>query len=284
MASWNIVQQSIGDKHAVKIKRAFLDRIKLTDIRTNWTLVESVISQGYNAVYNSINWAKWLPGEQVKPAYNEMYNRSQIYLQKYAVKKEALSSTISPESFTMPNPAAEAWVLSWSANEIREITDQDMEMVRSIIANGMHQKLTYKKIAENLRQVIGLTGRQSQAVVNYRKALEDSGKKSELIDILVERYSNRMRKYRAETIALTESHTAVEEAWSDSVTAAVRQGVISPTEYELYWLVASDERLCPQCMALAGATSPPDVQLFKGHGIPPLHPRCRCVTILQRKR
>ena len=284
MASWNIVQQSIGDKHAVKIKRAFLDRIKLTDIRTNWTLVESVISQGYNAVYNSINWAKWLPGEQIKPAYNEMYNRSQIYLQKYAVKKEALSSTISPESFTMPNPAAEAWVLSWSANEIREITDQDMEMVRTIIADGMKQKLTYKKIAQNLRGVIGLTGRQSQAVVNYKKNLEDSGKPPEKVKSLVDRYAERMRKYRSETIALTESHTAIEEAWSDSVTAAVRQGIISPTEYELYWLVASDERLCPQCMALAGVTSPPDVQNFKGHGIPPLHPRCRCVTILQRKR
>ena len=284
MVSWNIVQQSIGDKNAVKIKRAFLDRAKLTDIRTNWPLVENAIPQGSNAVYNSINWAKWLPGEQVKPAYNEMYNRSKVYLQKYAVKKEDVGIQIAPDSFTMANPAAEAWLLEWSASEIREISYQDMETIRAILANGQKLQQTYKQTAKMIRSVIGLNSRQATAVMNYRKTLEDSGKSTEKVDTMAKRYTEKLLRYRSETIALTESHTATNQAWSDSVKEAVRKGDISVTEYEMYWLVAGDERLCDACMALSGATSSLDIQDFNGMGKPPLHPRCRCTTVVQRKR
>ena len=88
---WYKVMQSIGDKHAVKIRRSYLDRVRDTKSATDWTAVENTISQGAIAVYYSIQWSKWQPAKQVFPAYNEMYKRGVLYLQKYAVKKEAVS-------------------------------------------------------------------------------------------------------------------------------------------------------------------------------------------------
>ena len=284
MASWNVTQQAIGDKHAVRIRRAFLDRIKLTDIRTNWENVENAISQGENAVYNSIQWAKWIPGEQMAPAYNDMYYRAKEHLQNDVINKELSGTKISPESFTMPNPEAEAWLLSYSAKEIVEITLQDRETIRVILATGAKAQQTYRKTAADLRQVIGLNSRQATALQNYKANLIKSGKSPEKVKAMSDRYAAKLLRYRSTTIALTESHTATNQAWHDQVMAAVKDASLDPKQFEMYWHVARDERLCERCMALAGATSPIDVQDFKGQGIPPLHPRCRCVTIMRRKR
>lgn len=216
--------------------------------------------------------------------YLDMYNRSKSYLQKAAIKKAYIDVDVDAESFRMPNPQAERWLLNFSSTEIQRITEAEMKMVREALAWGQKNLKTHKETAKEIQKTIGLTDKQYGAWTKYRNKLIESGMKLLQVDKATARYYNRMLKYRAETIALTESHTATNRAWHDSVLDAVRQGAISSEEYEMYWLVAPDERLCDQCAAMAGATSPPHVQDFNGRGIPPLHPRCRCTTVVRRKR
>lgn len=280
---WYKVQVSIGDKHAARIKRAFLNRTLQTRDATAWSEVEKAIPAGAMVVYNTIQWGKWLPGEQVKPAYGEMYERSRLYLQKYAVEKAEQKFVFDPETFRMPNPEAERWLLQWSATEITNLARQDRDVVREVLSNGMKDKKTVKQIAKELKQVIGLNERQYVAWNNYRANLIKNGMSPARVETLSEKYYNKLAKYRAETVGLTESHTATNEAWSDQVRTMTREGTLDARRYEMSWLVTPDDRLCEVCQAMVGSTSSLEAQNFNGVGIPPRHPRCRCVTIIKRK-
>lgn len=277
---WYKVMQSIGDKHAVKIRRSYLDRVRKTDSATAWTEVENSISQGAVAVYYSIQWSKWQPAKQVAPAYIEMYNRSISYLQKYVVSKEAVSLIIDDNSFTMPNPAAENWLLDFAGTEITALSQQDLKMVRAVLAEGQAKKWTYKETAKVLRQVIGLNEPQYRAWQKYTDNLQvPASRRAELS----ERYYNKLLKYRAETIGLTESHKATGKAWTNAVDKYVQDGTLSKDKYEYYWLTAPDERMCDICGGMSGETTDLTSRSFPGGEFPPIHPRCRCTAIVKRK-
>lgn len=278
---WYKVMQSIGDKHAVKIRRSYLDRVRDTKSATDWSEVENSISQGAIAVYYSIQWAKWQPAKQVFPAYNEMYKRGNLYLQKYAVKKEAVSFVVDENSFTMPNPEAETWLLEYAGTEITMLSSQDLKMVRAVLAEGQAQKWTYKQTAKVLARVVGLNEPQYKAWQKYTDNLKVSDSRREQLS---QRYYDRLLKYRAETIGLTESHTATNRAWRDSVDRYVREGVLNDAEFQYYWLTAADERMCDICGGMSGETTPLTSRSFSTGEFPPIHPRCRCTAIVERKK
>jgi SPP1 gp7 family putative phage head morphogenesis protein len=213
-----------------------------------------------------------------------MYNRSTRFLQKFVVKKEDLVLEFDPESFTMPNPQAEAWLMTYSGKEIRDISQQNLDNIRQILYRGQRDKQTNAVTAKQLRSAIGLNSKQEIAFNNYRNNLSRSGKTDAQIKTLSDKYYNKLLRYRAETIALTESHTATNKAWSDSVKEFVKDDLLDPNVYALYWLTAPDERRCPSCGAMAGTEADLTTQSFKGQNPPPLHPRCRCTTIVKRKK
>jgi hypothetical protein len=184
----------------------------------------------------------------------------------------------------MPNPEAEAWLYQYSAAEIVEITLQERKAISYILGEGQRTGQTYKQTAKMLRTTLSLTDNQAKAVDNYYRKLRADGKTETQAMKLAEKYSNKLLRYRSETIALTESFTATNTAWSNSIRESVRNGTYDPREYELYWLTAPDERRCEICGGLAGSTADLNAQQFDGYGRPPIHPRCRCQMIVQRKR
>lgn len=282
---WFKVQRSIGDKWAAKIARAYRNGVYEADAKTDWSAVEAAIPRGAWAVYNAIQWNTWNPVSNLKKSYGEMYNRSQVYLQKFAVTKADFSTDLDPELFTMPNPAAEAWLMTYSSTEIRGISQQAMDNIRQILTIGQREKQTYKETAKRIREALGLNSKQSTALSNYRNKLRESGKTDAQIDNLADKYSNKMLRYRSETIALTESHTSTNRAWSDSVREYVKDGTLDPKLYALYWLTAmTDKRACDVCKSLNGVEGDLETQTFNGHNAPPSHPRCRCTTIVKRKK
>lgn len=284
MSDWSTVMQRIADKNAVSLKRAFIDRVRKTDSATDWNEVEKAIPLGAMAVYNTIHWGKWAPGERLAKTYNEVYNRAKPFLQKYAVKKELISINITEESFSMPNPEAEAWLYQYAGKEIVEITLQERKAIQAILGLGQAELKTYKDTAKMLRTTLGLTENQARAVSNYYNKLRSQGRTEAQATKLAQQYHNKLLRYRSETIALTESFTASSEAWSNSLREASRDGTLDPAVYELYWLTAADERRCPICGNLAGATTTASSQNFDGYGKPPIHPRCRCQMIVRRKK
>lgn len=282
---WFKVQRNIGDKWAVKIARAYRNGIYETDAKTDWDAVEKAIPSGALAVYNKIQWNTWNPVSNINSAYSEMYNRSQVYLQKYAVKKEDISIEIGPEYFTMPNPAAEAWLFTYAGTEITNISQQNLDNIRQILGRGQQEKQTYEQTAKQLRDALGLNSKQEIALNNYVNKLREAGKTEAQIQSLKDKYYNTMLRYRAETIALTESHSATNKAWSDAIRQAVRDDILDPNVYGLYWMAVPEKgRTCDPCMAMNGVEGDLEMQSFNGHRPPPTHPRCRCCTVIRRKK
>jgi hypothetical protein len=274
--------QRVGDKHSGAIRRAFIGRIVGTVAKTNWQTVEEMIPRGEWAVYNSIQWEKWLPAKQIISSYIEMYNLGLKICQKESVKKADFGVVVDEESFRMPNPEAEQWLLSFAAEEVRSITKTDRLLIREILASGQKSGETIRATAKRLKDTIGLTPNQAKAYNNYVSNLKASGRKESQIDKLGDKYYNKLLKNRAETIAITESHNATSRAWSDSVKESVKDGTLTDAEYHYVWFTAPDERRCEICGGLHNYTTSLTNPQWP-FGEPSIHPRCRCVTIIRRK-
>jgi hypothetical protein len=64
---------------------------------------------------------------------------------------------------------------------------------------------------------------------------------------MVDAYARKYRKYRAETIARTESMRALNMGTQEAWRQAVQDGKIVEDLIRRFWKVAHDERTCPVC-------------------------------------
>lgn len=106
----------------------------------------------------------------------------------------------------------------------------------------------------------------------------------EQIDKMVDAYTRKYLKYRAETIARTESLRASMVGAHQIWVQAIDSGKVQADEVRRKWLVAHDERTCPTCAPIP-AMNPEGRgidELFetpKGPiNLPPVHPSCRCTV------
>lgn len=216
---------------------------------------------------------------------------------------------VAPTTLTAAQNLAAQWV--------REISDETRTQISQTIQQGMTKGLPAPKIAQTVRESIGLTAAQAKTVANYRRMLETNSLgalnyrlrdpdfddevqqavvqlrqlKPAQIDAQVQSYYQRYLTFRAQTIARFEALFASNSGAASAITQAVAQGAL-PTNTLKRWLVAHDERLCPRCRSIpeiqpAGVRldQPFEWRVSKTSSgsvmIPPLHPRCRC-TITYR--
>lgn len=183
------------------------------------------------------------------------------------------------------------------------------------LATGTHPVDT----ARQLRTLVGLTPKQVQAVANYRQLLTGGAKgqpyrealrrgtrdarfdrsitraieqqvalKPEQVEAQVARFEARLLKRSAETVARTESMTALWRAQHLSWRTAIDEGKVTEAELRRYWHVAKDERVCPVCQDIP-ALNPDGVAfeqpflLADGRTVmgPAVHPNCRCVVFVK---
>jgi hypothetical protein len=108
------------------------------------------------------------------------------------------------------------------------------------------------------------------------------------IDKMVDAYARKYLKYRSQTIARTEAirtnNMGIADAWQQAIDA----GRVNEALTRKLWVVARDERLCRVCGPIPrmnpklGVGHGQPFRTPKGpHGIPPMHPNCRC-TIFYR--
>ena len=74
--------------------------------------------------------------------------------------------------FNNLNPRLISWLQTYSLNLIREMTNSTREGVRTVLTAGMAEGAGPRDVARDVKQVVGLTDRQAQAVVNFRRSLE----------------------------------------------------------------------------------------------------------------
>jgi len=152
---------------------------------------------------------------------------------------------------------------------VREFTEGQRLATRTALLDGIARGLNPRQQALLFRQSIGLTRTQAQAVMNYRKLLEDLNADAltrqlrdrrfdrtvqraisqgdpllaEQIDRMVDRYAQRQLAFRAETIALTESLASVHEGVDEMYRQAVDQGLMDPGDLAQVWHTRGDGRV-----------------------------------------
>lgn len=169
---------------------------------------------------------------------------------------------------------------------VREVSDSTRkalgEIVKQAYADGLHPY----QFADTIRQTVGLTNRMQGAVLRYRAGLlKDATTRTQVerVDRLVERYAERLHRNRARLIARTETLRASNTGRYATFDQAADAGYVARGTATVEWLTAEDERVCPVCAPMDGTTTPLDHPFQTDLGAflhPPIHPACRCVTLL----
>jgi hypothetical protein len=189
-----------------------------------------------------------------------------------------------PVTYTTGLPETAQWVNTFVGTQIRDITATTRQAVQQVLRAGWNAGTAPRPLARQIRDVIGLTPRQAQTIERLRGQLQAQGKTVAQVQRSVEQATTKALRYRAETIARTESLTLANRGSFETTTQAVRRGYIDEQRLRRFWLVTEGKNTCAECLAIP-AMNPDGVGLYEefqtGQGtllFPPLHPNCRCTV------
>lgn len=185
-------------------------------------------------------------------------------------------------SFDVTNEEAVAWIEQHAADRVVQITSETRLAIRGIVQSSFTERFTPVESAKRIKEVIGVTQRQATAISKYADSLKAQGHKAATVDRLRKQYHEKSLRYRAESIARTETIDASVAGQQQLWEQAIRAGNIGRNEWIQEWIVTYDDRTCPQCRGMAGKRARVG-ETFPGDGRgPSLHTRCRCAVVLRR--
>jgi hypothetical protein len=116
------------------------------------------------------------------------------------------------------NPRSVKWIQRQSLKLIKEgMTKEQGKTVRAIIKDSFSKGVRAEEVYSNIKQNIGLTSRDYQAVLNRRDLHERAGLPKAEVERLTSEYREQKFEERAERIARTETIAAQaegrQEAW-----------------------------------------------------------------------
>lgn len=243
---------------------------------------------------------------------------------KLAVRRSLLASAESTSglpfgiNFDALNTAAIRAIQTSELSLLQGITTEIADGIRFYLAHGLRNGINPVDTARNLREIIGLTPKQVQAVSNYRQLLTGGAKgqpyrevlrralrdgrfdrtvmnaieeqvrlKPDQVTRMVQRYEERMVANRADVVARTETMDALYEGQMARWRQAIDENKIEEGELRRFWHTAKDERVCPTCSAIpllnpTGVAFSQPFQLPDGELMgPTAHPCCRCVVFIR---
>lgn len=173
-------------------------------------------------------------------------------------------------SFDTTNYRAVAWAQRNRLDLVNGLTNEQRELIRDVIAEGIRAGQNPRVTARDIRAAIGLTPIQEDHVTSYRLALESGDYANALsreladgrsdrslqvamrdgsslpeaqIDSMVERYRANYVAFRAETIARTEGLRAIHEGSEEALQQAVSNGDVQVAQLVRTWHSAHDKRV-----------------------------------------
>jgi SPP1 gp7 family putative phage head morphogenesis protein len=171
----------------------------------------------------------------------------------------------------------------------KNLTDTQHDALKELIHHFVvDEPVSAQKFATYIRPVVGLTGKDTKAMLKFRDRLIAEGLSPDKVDIQVKKYAEFLHKTRSIKIARTEISYSYNYGEFDAVGKARDEGYINGETVKV-WITADDERTCPLCGAMDGEIIGYDEQFDGIDGpidCPPLHPNCRCTLgyeVLERE-
>ena len=189
-------------------------------------------------------------------------------------------------------PEAQARV-GWLITEVRNGTQRGLrDAIAKITTSAYEAQLTQAQASRQIRSVIGLRADQINALANIEAQALARGVSGDRLERLMQREARKRLNYRATMIGRTELNRAASMgrhgAWKQAQQAGFMQGRTAYVE----WVAGLTDRTCPICADLHGTQeklgadfSTVGVEGFSSSQqvsgeTPPIHPLCRCTTIL----
>lgn len=194
----------------------------------------------------------------------------------------------------MQSPGVLSWIHNRGAEFVTASTQEQKDAVAALLAKKMRDQHTVDELARMIRPCIGLTEGQAKANARYYDSIVASLKKEHprmkpesirrKAQEAAQKYAEKQHRYRAMTIARTESAFAYNWGADEGIRQAQEEGYIGKVVKK--WLTSGDDSVCPVCSALDGTVIGMDTgfeikgqELFPGqHMLPPAHPSCGCAV------
>lgn len=184
--------------------------------------------------------------------------------------------------FDLDNPYVFGWIDTHTAELVVQVTGETKKAIAGVIREAFINGDPPRKSAQVIRGLVGLTERDSKAVLNYwRTVASDGNRSAKTAESMADTYGRKLLRRRAETIARHETVSAANQGVLRSYNQAEEQGLMLSTTMK-EWIAAADSpRTCLRCLAMDGVKVPigapfvTDIGLISG---PPLHVLCRCAT------
>ena len=251
-----------ANKHERAIILAYLLAVKNIKSTVDVAELEAIITQGLPL--------ETMTALQQGELLSELTAVKNSIIDTYTTTGNALAKKldIAGVYFNQVNPELVKIVDTWTNELITNETQAIIESISKAVKDGSIAGINPRVTATNIVNNIGLTTPQQTALANYEKNLRDGSRQAlnralrdkrydssvlnsiknkvdltdEKIEKMVERYRQRMLKYRAETIARTESLRMVNMANQHLYENAIAEGRIGRNDYKKFWLPKADGR------------------------------------------
>jgi hypothetical protein len=203
---------------------------------------------------------------------------------------------------------------------VQQVTEQQRDMIRNVMQRSFQEGFGPRKVSTLLKESIGLTARQQQAVQNFRALLENRDSRAlsrdlrdrrfdrtierairddkplsqDQIDKMVKRYHERYIQYRTETIARTDGVRATNQARSESIQQMIEETGLDPSAIRRKWNRTNDGRTRDWHRSMQDQTVGMDEPFEDGKGNKLMFPgdpsapgettiNCRCVITISQE-
>ena len=269
---------SLADKMEPRMRNAFLKAVD--EMKGNidmGMLTQAVANNDRLLAYTSVFEKKW-------PSV--LASTAQVPVKTYGMAGDLASKGLGRiginTNFNLKSPEAINWARTNSSSLITNISSETRKGVQSVIGSAFDLGIPPKDAAKVIRNMVGLTEKQSIAASRYRDKISNQDRPTDQVERMAARYESKLLRYRGETIARTEIITSAHQGQKEAWQQAVDEGLLDPSETNREWITTDDDRLCPICEPMNGQIVGLDEAFLDGDGEdveePPVHPNCRCTV------
>tara|TARA_R110002012_G_scaffold315530_1_gene529427 strand:+ start:225 stop:1301 length:1077 start_codon:yes stop_codon:yes gene_type:complete len=182
--------------------------------------------------------------------------------------------------------------VGWLIREVRLQSELGLRQAVMNVINETYQTgVGTRAAARQIRSMVGMLPHQVNAVDKIRARLVEQGMTGEALARRIKRETTKRINYRANMIARTEMRRAQATGRHDAWKVAQDDGAFRGKTAFVEWVAGLTERTCEICADLHGTrtelgsnfTSTEQVPSDRSvdNETPPVHPLCRCTTILR---
>ena len=225
----------MADKAFPALRRLFTDAWEAMREALPWAAVGEALQRGDLPAVLVMAEEAWMASTDRMVRDPLRAIMQQIVGQSAEASQPALTTLLKPRvaiTFDAASPHVLAYVQQHSAQLIRGIGLETRQAIRALLVQNMQAGRSWQSVVPDIREMIGVTVRQADALVARRALLLAQGMKEARVEKLIAQKTRAYIRLRARTMARHESLLAANAGQFSTDTTTWGHGVMT-TKYAL---------------------------------------------------